>query len=507
MRIDDRAMDLSAEEGARVVALGLLAEASAAADALAAGAGEEPLHDFRVSIRRLRSALRTFRPWLEGSVRRKRERQLRKMARSTNEARDAEVQLAWLAAKRDALTTARQRPGYELVVARFEGRTHRGPDAARVAERFRRIAEKLEGRLRTYERDVEAGEDGGATFGGVLATLVGDQVSALSGSMSAIRDALDQEAVHRARIEGKRLRYLLEPLKGYGPADASEVIAHLKRLQDLLGELHDAHVLAAELREALVEAAGVQARSLHAAVYAYGASDAAIRDRVRAGPRPGLLALVRLVSERRDGLHAALEREWRGRGMEALAAEAKAVAAAIEARAGGKLEHERKFLLSALPPRAAEDDGVEIAQGWLPGSRLRERIRRVRGPGGERYWRAVKRGAGGARLETEEETTREVFDALWPLTEGHRVAKRRHRVPEGTLVWEIDDFTDRELVLAEVELPARATEVAIPDWLGPLVVRDVTDDPAFRNESLASSLAEQGAPRAKAKVPEHPSAT
>lgn len=504
MRIDDRAMDLSPEEGARVVALGLLGEATAAADALAKGAGEEPLHDFRVAIRRLRSALRTFRPWLEDSVRRRHEKEIRKIARSTNEARDAEVQLAWLAKKRDALTTARQRPGWELVVARFEARAHRGTDAARVAERFRAAAGKLERRLRTYERKLEAVAEGGATFGGVLASLVGDQVGALAARMSAIRDPLDQEGVHRARIEGKRLRYLLEPLRGYEPADAGEAIARLKRLQDLLGDLHDAHVLSGELREALVEAAAVQARSLHAAVYAYGASDAGIRDRVRAGPRPGILALVRLVSERRDELHARLERDWRERGMDELAAETKAVAAALEARAGGRLEHERKFLLGALPHKAAEDEGIEIAQGWLPGARLRERIRCVRGPDGERFWRAVKRGAGSARLETEEETTREVFDALWPLTEGHRIAKRRHKVADGSLVWEIDDFTDRDLVLAEVELPARTTEVALPDWLAPLVVRDVTDDPAFRNENLAASRAAGTAE--PPKVPERPHA-
>ncbi len=45
-------MDLSAEEGARAVALGLRAEASDAAEGLAAGAGDEPLHDFRVALRR-----------------------------------------------------------------------------------------------------------------------------------------------------------------------------------------------------------------------------------------------------------------------------------------------------------------------------------------------------------------------------------------------------------------------------------------------------------------------
>ncbi len=477
-------MDLSAEEGARVVALGLLAEATEAAEALAAGTGKEPLHDFRVAVRRLRSALRTYRPWLADGLRPKDEKRLKKIARSTNEARDAEVQLAWLGGKREAFLSARKRPGWELIVSRYEARTHRGPDAAHVVERFLRAGNALQGRLGTYERTV-AGADTGPSFGGVLAALVRDQAAALAERIQAIRDASDQATVHRARIEGKRLRYLVEPLRGYPSADAKEAIGRLKRLQDLLGDLHDAHVLAAELGEAIVDAAAERARRVHAAAYAHG--QGGIREVLKGSPRAGLLALVDLVRERRDALFADLDREWRGGGMDALAAEVGAIAAGLETRAGGKLEHERKYLLAGLPPKAAEDEGVEIAQGWLPGDRLRERIRRVRGQDGDRFFRGVKRGTGAARLEAEEETTREVFDALWPLTEGRRVTKRRHRVRDGILVWEIDAFADRDLVVGEVELPARATEVSLPEWLRPLVVREVTGDPAYLNENLAGT--------------------
>jgi CHAD domain-containing protein len=350
MRIDGRAMELSPEEGARRVALGLLAEARAAAEALAAGEGEEPLHDFRVALRRLRSALRTYRPWLEGSVRPRHEKRLKRIARSTNEARDAEVQLAWLATKRDALASPRQRPGYDLAVARFEARIHGGPAPLRVAERFRIAADKLERGSERRARKVEPGQDG-ATFGGVLASLVADRAGALAARMGSIGDSSDQEGVHRARIEGKRLRYLLEPLRGHRGADAGELIGRLKRLQDVLGDLHDAHVLAGELRDALVAAAGERAARLHAAVYAHEASDAAVRDRLRASPRPGLLALVRLVRERRDARYADLEREWRGGGMAALAREARALAAALETHAGAKPEHEQR------EPRLAPDSG------------------------------------------------------------------------------------------------------------------------------------------------------
>jgi CYTH domain-containing protein len=74
---------------------------------------------------------------------------------------------------------------------------------------------------------------------------------------------------------------------------------------------------------------------------------------------------------------------------------------------------------------------------------------------------------------------------MWPLTKGKRLTKRRHRVPQGDLTWEIDEFTDRDLVLAEIELPSAETPVEIPDWLEPWVEREVTGDVAYLNWTLA----------------------
>ena len=348
MRIDERTIGLPVEEGARAVALGLLAEASEAARRLVAGADDEVLHDFRVALRRLRSALRAFRPWLGESVAPRHEKRLRRLAHSTNEARDAEVQRTWLDTQRGALGSDRRRVGFDLLVERLEDRRRAGPGTARLARRYWRVEEKLRRRLRRHA----PGDRAEASLGHALVTLVGEQVQALRGRMDAIRDAADQEAVHRARIEGKRLRYLLEPLRGYRHADASDSVDHLKRLQDVLGDLHDTHVLAGELREVLVDATAERARQVHDALLSAGA-EAQVRDRLRASPRPGLLALARLIRERRDALHAELERGWRRGGMDALTAEVRAVSASLEARAGGEVERERKHV-RAGSPRAAK---------------------------------------------------------------------------------------------------------------------------------------------------------
>jgi CHAD domain-containing protein len=306
VRLHDPDLDRSAEDGCRLVTLGLLAEACEAAGDLAAGTGEDPLHDFRVAVRRLRSALRSLRPWLAASVRPKDERRLRRAARATGAARDAEVQLAWLAGLRDGGAPAHH-AARALLEARLRARAGAGPDPGRLAARFLRDARKLRGRLEWSERRIRTGDGPAPRMRQVLAAAARDELDALSRRAAAIRGPADERAVHRARIQAKRLRYLLEPLQGDRGADASAAVGRLKDLQRLLGDLHDAHVLAAELRDALAEVRGDHARA-----------------------RPGLLALSRAVRQRSDALFAEYRRRWARGGLAALGKEARAVAAALD---------------------------------------------------------------------------------------------------------------------------------------------------------------------------------
>lgn len=149
------------------------------------------------------------------------------------------------------------------------------------------------------------------------------------------------------------------------------------------------------------------------------------------------------------------------------------------------MEIERKYLLSGMPRLPATGvSTLEIEQGWLPGNRLRERIRRVRTASGDSFYRTIKFGSGVSRVEIEEETSREVFDVLWSLTQGRRIRKTRFQV-EGELRWEVDRFADLDLVLAEVELPSEDTCIEFPDWLAPVLEREVTEEPGYVNFNLA----------------------
>lgn len=67
--------------------------------------------------------------------------------------------------------------------------------------------------------------------------------------------------------------------------------------------------------------------------------------------------------------------------------------------------------------------------------------------------------------------------------------KRRYCVDEGEWTWEVDEFLDRELTLAEVELEAVNQYVPIPPWLDRVMVREVTGEPAYLNLTLATEAA------------------
>jgi CHAD domain-containing protein/CYTH domain-containing protein len=448
----------------------------------------EALHDFRVALRRLRSWIRLLEQDLEGSVPRGVVRRLREYARASNDGRDAEVFAGWLEKSQGEL------PRGTLTAVRWlrreqEARRRQASRelAGELADTFEPTARKLERRL-TDERVAAASGDGAdpLPLAARLARLAAAQAEVLRGQLQRVRGVEDEEDAHRARIAGKRLRYILEPLAPHVPEGAL-VISALKDLQDTLGGLHDAHVWGAALGAAVERAAAEEGKALRRV--AAGAAPSRRRPGGRPPSRRALSAVAaRMHQEAITAFDAARER-WLGDAPgEFFASLRRALDSLTQLGVTGapaNTEIERKYLLSALPAEMPPARVVELVQGYIPGERLVERLRARTDGDGTAYLRTVKLGVGVTRTEVEEETTPAIFEQMWPLTEGRRVRKRRHTVPDGALAWEVDEFTDRDLVLAELELPSEAYPVELPPWLAPYVVREVTHEPEFVNANLA----------------------
>jgi CHAD domain-containing protein len=340
-------LERPAEEAVRRIALGHLEAATVAKPRVFDPEDEEGLHDFRVAVRRLRSVLRAYSDVLEGAVGKKLRRRLRDVARSTGGGRDAEVARAWLASQRPRLSR-RHRAGLDWALGRLDRRL--GESAAPIrggVGGFEAVADRLHGRLVVYTAEVRLEPRREDTFSAALAARLERYAPALAKRLTAVAGPGDQAAAHRARLAAKRLRYLVEAATPAEPA-ARALVARLKGLQDLLGELHDAHVLEAELAAWVEEAAAEQARGLLAVALASPGDDVPSPPRRPWEVVRSLIAVARVNRGRRDELFAALESKWlSAAGREAFEAQ---VAELLAALGGGEAADAE----AAAPPENGE---------------------------------------------------------------------------------------------------------------------------------------------------------
>lgn len=434
----------------------LLAGAPVASADAAYGLEAETLHRARVSLRRLRAVLREHESALDGAIDRRTLRSLRALGQATNAVRDADVQRSWLDAEMEQLPADARDEAMRLRAILDRGATRSTADVTRAFEKhLDPIVDRLLARLSTYVLMHRVGLPATPTpFARHLATRVERASVRLRRDLERVTSVESREAMHQVRIRLKRQRAMLAPFAKSRPAlGAWYELA--TRGQDLLGAVRDADLLAERALKAKLPALHRALGAVALAHYEAFTLDWCARiDRVMKSLE---LAVVEL---RRDSAPAT--------------------------EAGVPLEIERKYLLTQVPPVAAAVAPTLIEQGWLPGTALRERLRRSTNPDGTiACWRNVKLGPAQARVEIDEGTSRELFDAMWPLTAAARVRKQRHVVRDEAYAWEIDVFLDRDLVLAEVELSGLDDRPALPEWLAPYVARDVTGEPAYFNSVLA----------------------
>lgn len=482
MKLPRNLLDRPAEEMARLIALAFLDQAASARRHLKDGE-PEGLHDFRVGIRRIRTILRAFRGELRDGVTGRSRRVLKRLARATGESRDLEVHADWVSSHADSVTV-RQRAGIEWMlrrVARDRKQADRYLDRV-LRSAFPGLRRRLRRELRSYRLTVRldrapAGHSAARAIGCQLQQIAGD----LESRLSAIHSISQGRVAHAARIRVKRLRYILEPLHG-----RMEIITHLgsslRDLQDTLGGLQDAEVYGEQLADARREARREQVERLSGQRRARSGKQ---KGKVYEDPRPGLVELSRRLLEGKTRAFEQLEANWLKGRSEEFFNQLNELARVLIHGDEAPVEVERKFLLRQMPPAVRVAPALDIQLGWLPGVRISEKVRRVTESGHEQLFRTINAGVGSGRLEVEEEVTAPVFDHLWPLTEGRRVLKRRHKITHRGVTWEIDDFADRDLVLAEVEVPFEDSPVEPPEWLKPYMVREVTGEDEFSNLQLA----------------------
>jgi len=145
-------------------------------------------------------------------------------------------------------------------------------------------------------------------------------------------------------------------------------------------------------------------------------------------------------------------------------------------------EIERKFLVRDDSWKTAiGGDSIAIRQFYL--GRRDDFSVRVRIVDERDAFLTIKTGNGFSRGEFEYPIPLEDAIELEAARTGITIAKRRHRLPHGAHLIEIDVFEGdlAPLIVAEIELETESDAVELPAFLG----REVTGDPAYSNVRLA----------------------
>jgi CHAD domain-containing protein len=223
----------------------------------AAREGTEPVHQMRVAVRRLRSAMALFRPAVAGAEIDAAKAGLRVLGRALGPARDWDVfnegtGQAVAAAFPDDAAIA----GLNAAAARRRDACYAELRRVLDGAEFRRLGITLA--TLSAARPWEAAHDGAAVHGSNAPpeTLQEFAARALSRRLRHLAShgddisALPNQELHVIRLRAKRLRYgaeMFAPL--YPRREARRYLRRLATLQDWLGHLNDGNVAAALMSE------------------------------------------------------------------------------------------------------------------------------------------------------------------------------------------------------------------------------------------------------------------
>jgi CHAD domain-containing protein len=271
----------------------------------AAQAGDmRSVHQARVATRRLREALPVLRVSVDGEAIGRVRRQVRRMTRALGPVRELDVALAHLdelAGERilspGALTRVRQTIARERLDRRREMLVAITPGKI----------EKLRQRLVLVERSPRPLETAAAI------AEAEHQVARRAGNLEAAMDRAGSlylsDRLHAIRVAAKKLRYAMEVERELKRSRVTARITQLKRLQDLLGQMHDYEILIDRTRQLQADVAGSdrrlsseldalvrtleeECRQIHATYMRRRASIAKLCERLRADHERGAAAVA-----------------------------------------------------------------------------------------------------------------------------------------------------------------------------------------------------------------------
>jgi inorganic triphosphatase YgiF len=248
--------EIGANDGARESLTGAIHAVLKAKERLLADSdNHEKLRQVRTKLRRLRALLAFFRPLVQEESYIQHQTALRDWNRFLGTVRETDVLLAaWAECSQRAMFSGGHRWLEEVL--RDQRSAQMQNIRAQIAGggatgMFLRLWAWLEG-------DAWQEEDA-TSFRDFCSRRLDDWMQKML-DYGKHPDFSDPDLLHEIRIEGKKLRYVIEAVDEFITPPAGELIVKLKKLQDALGYLRDAHLTGVSLAELLAERSS---RALH----------------------------------------------------------------------------------------------------------------------------------------------------------------------------------------------------------------------------------------------------
>ena len=233
---------VSSAEALRQILLHLISTMKANENGISEDIDIEFLHDFRVAVRRARSALSQIKFVFPEDITLKLKNDFSKIGKMTNRLRDLDVYLLMKGEYINMLPD-KLKKGIDPVFSKLEKERAREQRKIKTALSGKVYRSSLEDALKCLETDYtnsESAKNSSQLILPLAKKFIWKKYRKIISSGLLIDDSTPDEKLHELRIECKKLRYLLEFFTTLFPEDKMAVlIPQLKKLQDNLGDFND----------------------------------------------------------------------------------------------------------------------------------------------------------------------------------------------------------------------------------------------------------------------------
>jgi CHAD domain-containing protein len=234
--------DQRADEAVKEIYRALLQTITANESGVRANLDSEFLHDFRVAVRRTRSALSQLKGLYPDETVKEFRKEFTWLGKLTGPTRDLDVHLLKMADYR-ALLPEQVRADLEPLTEFLERHRmleHKKMVRALASKRYRDLLDRWQAFLDQPSADVDPPRNATTPIGELASRRIWKAYRRVLEKGEAIGPETPPEALHRLRIEAKKLRYLLEFFRSlYDAEEIGRLVKALKQLQDNLGDFND----------------------------------------------------------------------------------------------------------------------------------------------------------------------------------------------------------------------------------------------------------------------------